>query len=100
MVECEDRRSLRFARPASIPDRTPWRSIFHSSSDGCYSCRVLFNDAHFGFSNHVIHYLLKVAGFVEDAQLAVGAGAHFEDLMNVVDLLPGTQLVDNVVHEM
>ena len=45
-----------------------------------------------GFFNHIIHYLFQVSRRGEDAQLAVGAVAFFEDPPNVTDLFDAIEL--------
>src|SRR3989442_742834 len=52
-----------------------------------------------GFGDQVAHDGLQVAGFMEDAQLAVRARAFVHDRVDILNGAPAAQVVHDVVHE-
>ena len=58
------------------------------------------DDPDLRFVDHVVHYFFQIAGLVEDAQLAVRAGAFFQDPVDVADLLAAAEFVHHVVDEL
>src|SRR5271163_382402 len=52
-----------------------------------------------GFFDDVIHDLFEVSGFPVDAQLAIGARAAVEDVVDALDLLAAAEFVHGLVHE-
>jgi hypothetical protein len=67
------------------------------TAETCNSLRSL--EAGFGFGGHVIDDCLEVAGFTEDFELAVGAGALVEHGVDVGDLFAAAEFVKDVVDE-
>src|SRR5882724_4390099 len=59
-----------------------------------------FHQPGLSLEHHVINNTLQISRFLEDAQLAVGAGTVLQDAVHVSDLFPAVKLVDDVVHEL
>src|SRR5436305_11655755 len=53
----------------------------------------------FGLLNHVVDYFLQVAGFLEHAQLPVGAAALVQDRVDVFQFFARVQFIDDVIDE-
>src|SRR3954454_21007421 len=59
-----------------------------------------FHQSGLRFEHHVIDNAFEISGFLKYAQLAISAGAVLQHAVNVGDLFPAVELIDDVVHEL